>query len=142
MKQGSLGEHGGDWHLGVCDVCTCVYTSVTHHSASHPFYLDTATENCFFPPFFFSNQGVNRYHIKLCPEPLSTLGVFFKLRRHVTKTFEWPLTVVVNHVRMKAGQHASVEIKPGVCDLADRMGDMDPRDFIVGTRWGWGATSG
>lgn len=30
-------------------------------------------------------------------------------------------------------------IKPGVCDLADHMGAMDPRRFIMAARRGWGA---
>lgn len=52
------------------------------------------------------------------------------------------LTAVMNHVRTRPGQRASVEIKPGACDLAGHMGDADPRGFIVGARWGWGAASG
>lgn len=41
------------------------------------------------------------------------------------------LTAVMNHIRTRPGQRASVEIKPGACDLAGHMGDADPR----GSSW-------
>ena len=54
---------------------------------------------------FISNQGINRYHIKLSPEPISTLSMIFYVHGGKSLKYLGAQIIVVNnnHVRMTAG---------------------------------------
>ena len=86
-------------------ICICIY----HMSFSLFTWDDPQTT------LFTSDWGINEYHAKLSPEPISSLSIFLGLWKQVIKVCG-QLTVVNNHIQGELGRCVSARTKPGMRD--------------------------